>query len=79
MLRDEGKMDARKTRGAAHPTQDAYQKWGASYELKLELQVQVMRLLCGANIALDCQEYALVHTTPHLSYMPNAIMSVKPS
>jgi hypothetical protein len=62
-LKAEGKMNAEKTRGAAR------QLWmrilmEASYELKFELQVQVMRLISGAT--LDCQAYMPVHTTPHL-------------
>jgi hypothetical protein len=36
----------------------------ASYELKFELQVQIMRLIVGTT--LDCQAYMPVHTTPHL-------------
>jgi hypothetical protein len=49
----EGKMNAEKTRGAAR------QFWTrilmeASYELKFELQVQVMRLISGAHSILDC-------------------------
>jgi hypothetical protein len=46
-------MSAEKTRGAAR------QVWmrmlmEASYELKFELQVQVMRVISGAHSILDC-------------------------
>jgi hypothetical protein len=67
-LKAEDKMNAGKTRGAAR------QLWlrilvEASYELKFELQVQVMRLISGAHNILDCQAYMLVHTTPNLTYV----------
>ena len=66
-LRAEGKMNAEKTRGAAR------QLWmrilmEASYELKFELQVQVMRLISGAHNVLDCRAYVPIHTTPNLTY-----------
>jgi hypothetical protein len=61
-LKAEGKMNAKKTRGAAR------QLWmrifmEASYELKFELQLSSShaRLISGA--ALDCQAYMPVHTT----------------
>jgi hypothetical protein len=67
-LKAEGKMNAGKTRGAAR------QLWmriliEASYEVKFELQVQVMRLILGAHNILDCQAYMPVHTTPNPTYV----------
>jgi hypothetical protein len=67
-LKAEGKMNAGKTRAAAR------QLWmrilmEASYELKFELQVQVMRLILGTHNILDCQAYMPVHTTPNLTYV----------
>jgi len=61
------------------PIQDADKKWESSYELKFEFQVHVMRPELGRQSTLDCQVYVLVHTTPHLSDVPNTIMCVKPS
>jgi hypothetical protein len=45
----------------------------ASYELKFELQVQVMRLISGAHSILDCQAYMPVHTTPNLTHVSSMV------
>jgi hypothetical protein len=50
----------------------------ASYELKFELQVQVMRLISGAHSILDCQAYMPVHTTPNLTYVSSMVQNVQP-
>jgi hypothetical protein len=76
-LKAEGKMNAEKTRGAAR------QLWmqilmEASYELKFELQVQVMRLISGAHSILDCQDYMPVHTTPNLTHVSSMVQNVQP-
>jgi hypothetical protein len=67
-------MNARKTRGAA-----ANSGCGeASYELKFELEVQVMRLILGAHSILDCQAYMPVHTTPNLTHVSSKVQNVQP-
>jgi hypothetical protein len=76
-LKAEGKVNAGKTRGAAR------QLWmrilmEASYELKFELQVQVMRLISGAHSILDCQAYMPVHTTPNLTHVSGMVQNVQP-
>jgi hypothetical protein len=76
-LKAEGKKNAGKTRGAAR------QLWmrilmEASYELKSELQVQVMRLISGAHNILDCQAYMPVHTTPNLTPVSSMVQKVQP-
>jgi hypothetical protein len=52
-LKAEGKMNAEKTRGAARQLRMRI-FMEADYELKFELQVQVMRLISGAHNILDC-------------------------
>jgi hypothetical protein len=50
----------------------------ASYELKFELQVQVMRLISGAHNILDCQAYMPIHTTPNLTHVSSMLQNVEP-
>jgi hypothetical protein len=50
----------------------------ASYELKFELQVQVMHLISGAHNILDCQAYMPVHTTPNLTHVSSMVQNVQP-
>jgi hypothetical protein len=50
----------------------------ASYELKFELQVQVMRLISGAHNILDCQAYMPIHTTPNLTHVSSMVQNVQP-
>jgi hypothetical protein len=50
----------------------------ASYELKFELQVQVMRLISGAHNILDCQAYMPIHTTPNLTHVYSMVQNVQP-
>jgi hypothetical protein len=50
----------------------------ASYELKFELQVQVMRLISSAHSILDCQAYMPVHTTPDLTHVSSKVQNVQP-
>jgi hypothetical protein len=62
--------------GALSANSECGLKWEASYELKFELQVQVMRLISGAT--LDCQPYMPVYTTPHLTHISIMNQSVQP-
>jgi hypothetical protein len=70
-------MNAEKTRGAARQLWMRI-KMESSYELKLELQVQVMRLILGAHNILDCQAYMPVHTTPNLTHVSSMVQNVQP-
>jgi hypothetical protein len=50
----------------------------ASYELKFEPQVQVMRLISGAHNILDCQAYMPIHTTLNLTHVSSMVQNVEP-